>query len=142
MIEKMKKANSSCSVKELCRLFDMSLSSYYYQIQQKELNPKKEKMMIEIKVISQRTGNTYGKRRMLVELLNKGYEVGIYQTASLMKRAQVVAIRPQKKHYYADNGKEQKYFPNLLNRQFSPKTANTYWVGDITYGAPSLRWRH
>jgi putative transposase len=120
----------------------MSLSSYYYQIQQKELNPKKEKMMIEIKVISQRTGNTYGKRRMLVELLNKGYEVGIYQTASLMKRAQVVAIRPQKKHYYADNGKEQKYFPNLLNRQFSPKTANTHWVGDITYGAPSLRWRH
>ena len=47
----------------------MSLSSYYYQIQQKELNPKKEKMMIEIKVISQRTGNTYGKRRMLVELV-------------------------------------------------------------------------
>ncbi len=120
----------------------MSLSSYYYQIQQKELNPKKEKMMIEIKVISQRTGNTYGKRRMLIELLNKGYEVGIYQTASLMKRAQVVAIRPQKKHYYADNGKEQKYFPNLLNRQFSPKTANTYWVGDITYVRTHQGWSY
>ncbi len=99
-------------------------------------------MMIEIKAISQRTGHTYGKRRMLVELLDKGYEVGIYQTASLMKRAQVVAIRPRKKHYYADNGKEQKYFPNLLNRQFSPKTANIRWVGDITYVRTHQGWSY
>ena len=105
MIEKIKKASPSYSVNELSKLFHVSLSSYYHQIQPKELNPEKEKMMIEIKAISQRTGHTYGKRRMLVELLDKGYEIGIYQTASLMKRAQVVAIRPQKKHYYADNGK-------------------------------------
>jgi transposase InsO family protein len=99
-------------------------------------------MMIEIKVIAKRAGNTYGKRRMLVELLDKGYQLGIYQTASLMKRAHVVAIRPQKKHYYPDNGTEQKYFPNLLNRQFNPQTVNTHWVGDITFVRTHQGWSY
>lgn len=98
--------------------------------------------MIEIKAISKKTGNTYGKRRMQAELLDKGYQLGLYQTASLMKRAHVVAIRPQKKHYYPCSGKEQKYFPNLLNRQFNPKTVNTYWVGDITFVRTHQGWSY
>jgi putative transposase len=59
-----------------------------------------------------------------------------------MKRAHVVAIRPQKKHYYPDNGKEQKYFPNLLNRQFNPETINTHWVGDITFVRTHQGWSY
>jgi hypothetical protein len=31
-------------------------------------------------------GHTYGKRRMRVSLNNQGYNIGIYQTATLMKR--------------------------------------------------------
>ena len=142
LIEKIKKANSDYSVNELCVLFTVSLSSYYYQIKPKVLSPEKEQMMVEIKAISQRTGNTYGKRRMLIELLVLGYQLGLYLTASLMKRAHIVAIRPQKKHIYPDNGKEQKYFPNLLNRQFNPKTVNTHWVGDITYVRTHQGWSY
>ena len=46
--------------------------------------------MIEIKAISQNTGDTYGKRRMLFELLDKSYQLSLYQTAYLMKKAQMV----------------------------------------------------
>ena len=41
--------------------------------------------MIEIKAISQNTGDSYGKRRMLLELLDKGYQLSLYQTAYLIK---------------------------------------------------------
>jgi len=58
LIKKIEKANSDYSVNELCVLFTVSLSSYYYQIKPEVLGPKKEQMMIEVKAISQRTGNT------------------------------------------------------------------------------------
>jgi len=76
---------------------------------------------------------------MTVELNNNGFQLGLHQTATLMKKAEVVAIRPMKRHYYPNNGLEDKYFPNLLNREFTPNTLNTHWVGDITYSVPGVQ---
>jgi hypothetical protein len=39
-----------------------------------------------------------------VSLNNQGYNIGIHQTAILMKQANVVAIRPRKRHYCPDAG--------------------------------------
>ena len=50
-----------------------------------------------------------------------------------MSKANIVAIRPKKKHYYPNSGREHKYASNLLKREFYPETHNTHWVGDITY---------
>lgn len=99
-------------------------------------------MIIEIKLIADTTLNSYGKRRHLIKLLEKGYQLGLYQTASLMKRAGVVAIRPVKRHSSPDNGKEDKYFPNLLNREFRRASVNTHWVGDITYVRTHQGWSY
>jgi hypothetical protein len=55
-----------------------------------------------IKQTAIEVGHTYGKRRMRVTLNNQGYNVGVYQTATLMKKANVVAIRPRKHHYYPE----------------------------------------
>jgi hypothetical protein len=57
-------------------------------------------MIVEIKAIATRTNNRYGKRKIHVELINTGFTLGIYQTASLMRDANVVAIRPMKRHDY------------------------------------------
>jgi hypothetical protein len=54
--------------------------------------------------ISIETGYTYGKRRLKHYLNTKGYQIGIYAVASLMKRANIKAIRPKKRHYYPDTG--------------------------------------
>ena len=79
----------------------------------KDWTPEKQKWWLKLRQFPKKKRQY---RRMLTELLDKGYQVGLYQTASWMKRAEVVTTRPRKKYYYADNGKEQKYFPNLLNR--------------------------
>nr|WP_201339814.1 DDE-type integrase/transposase/recombinase [Isorropodon fossajaponicum symbiont] len=89
-----------------------------------------------IKLIKQtaiEVGYTYGKRRMRVVLNNQGYNIGIYQTATLMKKANVVAIRPRKRHYYPNTRLMFKKAKNLLNRVFEQQSINTHWVGDITY---------
>lgn len=136
----MKKAHPDYSIKELCQVFNLSQSSYYYQ--PKGLTSEQEKILVEIKAIANRTNNSYGKRRINVELINAGFTLGIYQTASLMRHANVVATRPMKRHYYPNNGMEDKYFPNLLNREFSPSTVNTHWVGDITYVKTHQGWSY
>ena len=70
---------------------------------------------------------------MRVELQSKGFDIGVYQTATLMKQANIRAIRPRKRHVYKTNECEHRIAPNLLKRQFNPTTLHTYFVGDITY---------
>ncbi len=72
-------------------------------------------------------GHTYGKHRMCVILNNQGYNIGTYQTASLMKKANVVAIRPRKRHYYPNTGTIHKKAGSLLNREFAQQTINMHW---------------
>ena len=103
---------------------------------------EQEKIIIEIKAIANRTNNSYGKRRIHIELLKAKHTLGLYQTVSLMKHANVKAIRPVKQHRYPKNSITDRYFPNLLNRAFSPKTINTHWVGDITYIKTHQGWSY
>jgi hypothetical protein len=130
-VKQIKQVYSHYTASELCQILDVPSSSYYYQAQEPSLTELK--LITQIKCITQETGNTYGKRRMQVELTSLGHDIGLYRTASLMKKADVVAIRPMRKHYYPDAGKEQSYAPNILKRQFNPDTHNTHMVGDITY---------
>ena len=41
---------------------------------------------------------------MKKRLNNHGIDIGIHKTVSLMKEAQIVAIRPRKRHYYPNGG--------------------------------------
>jgi hypothetical protein len=59
-----------------------------------------------IKQTAIEVGPAYGKRRMRVSLNNQGYNIGIHQTAILMKQANIVAICPRKRHYYPDIGNQ------------------------------------
>lgn len=59
-----------------------------------------------------------------------------------MKKAQVVATTPKKKHYYPDAGKGHHKAPHLLEREFNPGTRGTHWVGDITYIRTHQGWSY
>lgn len=99
-------------------------------------------MITTLKMTAIETNNSYGKRRMLKVLHSEGFQLGIYKTASLMKKADIVAINPKKKHHYPDSGDVHRKAPNLLNRQFNPGTINTHWVGDITYIRTHVGWSY
>lgn len=138
----MKKANNNYTITELSALFNVKLSTYYYQQQEKMIRPEEIKMIAAIKSVAVETGNTYGKRRMNEALQLQGFQLGRYKTASLMKKACVVAVNPRKKHYYPDSGEIHRKAPNVLNRAFTPETVNTHWVGDITYIRTHQGWSY
>jgi transposase InsO family protein len=142
MIVKMNKACKKYNTQELCELLKLPRSSYYYQVKAKIANDNTSAMIKFIKQTAIEVGHTYGKRRMRVSLNQQGYDIGVYQTATLMKRANVVAIRPRKRHYYPNAGLMFKKAKNLLNREFEQQTLNTHWVGDITYIKTYQGWSY
>lgn len=126
-----KASNNPYSTSELCQAFEIPASSYYYK--PIGISGYDHKIIESIKVISEASGQTYGKRRINRDLKAMGYTIGVRKTKRLMKLASIIVIVPRKRHYYPDTGQEHKHAPNLLNREFKPKKANTHWVGDITY---------
>ena len=91
----MKKAEPKYKINELCRVFDISLSSYYYKPVVSSLVDIN--LMTLIKAISVDSGNTYGKRRIHVELTELGHDIGLYKTVNLMEKVNIKAIRPKKR---------------------------------------------
>ncbi len=138
----MSKANTGYGITELCTIFNIKLSTYYYQQNEKPIKPEVERMISILKSTAVETHDTYGKRRMHKVLRTEGYEIGMHKTASLMKKANIVAINPKKKHYYPDSGDAHHKATNILNRQFNPGTTDTHWVGDITYIRTHQGWSY
>ena len=135
----MNKAHNEYNVSELCCVLEVAPSTYYYKSSSTE-SPKEIQMENDLLKAFEDSNETYGKRRLLIEMLNKGHFVGIAKIRSLMKKHNLIAINPQKKHYYPDSGEECIYASNVLNRQFKPNTIGTHWVADITFVKTKEGW--
>ena len=112
-------------------LFEVSSSSFYYESKMPTVENKR--LSSEIQRIFTTSAQTYGKRRIQAELKDLGYHVGTHKISNIMKKNQLVVIKPTKKYYCPSSGKEHRYAPNLLKRQFSSAYHNRHYVGDITY---------
>jgi len=139
-MNELKKANADYTITELCRILEVSMSSYYYEPVKPD---EQEQVLLDlIESIAEDSGNTYGRRRIHAELNARDHTIGVYKTASLMNKLNIHAIAPKKKHYYPNSGDEDHYAQNLLKRQFNPDTLNTHWVGDITYIRNHQGWSY
>lgn len=134
----MKKAEPGLNIERLCLLFNLAVSTYYYQPCQKR---GEDNIISIMSNIHRKNFNSYGRRRMKVALHNKGVDLGIYKITSLMKQAGIVAKVPSRPHYYP-SGRQIPNIPNLLKRQFNPEHINTRWVGDITYIRSHQGWSY
>lgn len=108
---------------------------FYYRIKHRAFKLINTRLEIAMKSIHNEMDGIYGKRRMLVELIKKGFKLGLDKVRRLMKKLGLVAKRP-KQHVYPRGGKSSILASNHLNRQFNPATINRYWSGDITIFAP------
>ena len=125
----MRKAEQNLNITHICQLFNVPVSSYYYQ----PVDDQDDVVYREqLKKIHHDNLEAYGRRRMKVAFSNEDINLGVFKISRLMKEANIVAKTPKKPHYYP-SGKEKPDIPNLLKRQFNPSQVNTHWVGDITY---------
>ncbi len=90
----MKKANVDYTITELCRILEVSMSSYYYEPVKPD---EQEQVLLDvIESIVEDSGNTYGRRRIHAELNARDHTIGVYKTAALMKKLNIQAIVPKK----------------------------------------------
>ena len=135
----MKKAYPEYSATELCRVFDVASSSFYFIPTRNKIN---EALEVQIHLIAKEFNYIYGKRRIKRELEKLGVTVSVERVANLMKKLNIKAKTPAKKHYYPTSGQERQYAPNLLKRQFNPGTPNNHWVTDVTYLKTRQGWSY
>lgn len=117
------------SIARQCALLKVSRSSFYHRTNQTEKAVEDEQLMREMDKIHLEEP-TYGKRRMLGELSQKGYGIGVDRVAALMRRMGIEPIYPKPR--LSQPGKGHKIYPYLL-RDLEITDPGHVWCSDITY---------
>ena len=119
------------SLKELLLLLQMAKSSYCYQVKAM----KKDKYVnLRTVIINIFTGSmqSYGYRRIHMELKNKGIHVSEKVVRHIMRDNNLVVPIKRRKKYNSYKGEITPAVPNLIERNFRADKPNTKWLTDIT----------
>ncbi|USE39617.1 IS3 family transposase [Endozoicomonas sp. SCSIO W0465] len=124
-------------VQVLCKVMQVGRSGFYrwqnQQEHQKDSLAKQFRLDSDAQQIFIDSDRSYGSRRMAKALQGKGYNIGRYQAATLMKRLGLV-VKYAKKFKVTTNSKHKlPVAENLLNREFAVTEANRVYTTDITY---------
>lgn len=122
------------SVVMLCRAMKVSRSGYYdclkrplsvRSVEDQQLWPKVERMHHQCR-------EAYGAKRLRDELRKVGVRCSKHRIARL-KRANRLWTRRHRRFVFTSKADPaHARYPNVLNRQFTTKSANRVWVGDVT----------
>lgn len=129
-------------VSAMCRVMDLSRSSYYEWLYRPASGRAKEdeemSAMINEAFVEGRA--TYGSRRIRQKLVQKKVTVSRRRVTRLMKESNLAVKTKRKFKATTDSNHNQPIAPNLLDRKFDVSELNRYWVGDITYVPTEEGW--
>lgn len=94
---------------------------------------RNKKLMVEIKKVHHESRQTYGPIRIRQELASMGIQVGRDHILHLRKEMGLICAQKRKFRVTTDSNHDQPYWPNLLDRQFSPPSPQLAYTTDITY---------
>jgi transposase InsO family protein len=122
------------TITQMCVWIEVSRSGFY---EWRDRPPsatelRHEELDIEIKRLFDASDGTYGYRRIHVELLRAGWDVGEEQVRARMRWLGLVACQPRPYKTTTVAGGESAA-PDLVCRVFAADAPGTKLVGDITY---------
>lgn len=123
-------------VQVVCQVLRLSRSAYYSWLSSKSTSNNHKENQVQTSIITtfQQHRRRYGVRRMVVELKEKGINIGSYQVRQLMQKNGLKAIQPRSFVPRTTNSRHPyPISPNLLLERPFPVAPNEVWVGDITY---------
>jgi len=132
----------------MCDVVEVSPAGY--QAWRKRTTPSDralldEILMARVRILFERSNETYGSPRIHADLKDEGVHVGRKRVARLMRQGGMTARRPRRWTRTTDSNHAQPIAPNVLARQFDVRTSfdangvravrepNRVWVSDITY---------
>ena len=107
----------------------LARSTFYYYLKEKQDKYVIEKQ--EIQEIFVNSKNTYGYRRITLELRRKGYAINHKPVFKLMKMLKIRG-KQRKSKYKSYRGEVGKIAPNVLNREFNTNAPYTKLTTDVT----------
>lgn len=127
------------SISAMCKVLQLPRSTYYYEATECE---SEDNIISAIVEIFHANRQTYGTRRIKVELKKKGLIVSRRRIGRIMKEQGLVSkytVAQFKPHKTASNDSRQI---NELNRQFDQKEELAVVVSDLTYVRVNKRWHY
>lgn len=130
------------SIRLLCRVLEVSKSSYYKWISNNRISKKSEysALVDKIELLHNDSRKTYGSPRIFQKLKQVGVKISKNTVAKLMNENNIKAKTKKKFKITTDSKHSLNISPNLLARNFRPKNVNQAWCGDITYIHTSEGW--
>ena len=122
-------------IARMCEVLGIARSSYYKALTKSETPRAKEKEELKdvIHRIYDESKGRYGSPKIHKILTEKeGYKISEKRVQKLMREMNLYSITVKKYKHYS-NKKVVEGLENVLKRDFSTKTINEKWVGDITY---------
>ena len=118
----------------MCKVLNVSRSSYYKYLSKKPCKRELENQMIESKILYIYTVSKkrYGSPKINKALQELGINISLKRTQRIMRRMGIKSIIIKK---YRPTSSKNKVMEkeNILKRDFSTNTINEKWVTDITY---------
>ena len=115
----------------MCRFFTVSRSGYYGYVSRKDIPSKDLPLAEKIKECQEKSGKTYGYRRVHIWLERQGLHHNPKTILRVMQKYNLLSVVRRKK--YRNYGEYLHHYPNLLNRDFKAERPNQKWVTDISY---------
>jgi transposase InsO family protein len=130
------------SVARMCRQLGVSRTGYC----QWRVRPPSERSMAnatldaQVAAIHARSKRSYGRPRIVGNLLEQGVHVGHERVRNSMKRQDLSPVYKRPYRVTTDSAHKKPIAPNVLNRRFDGWQVNQAWVADITYIATAEGW--
>ncbi len=120
------------SLKELLSVFNLSKSSYFYQVNTLKKPDKYERHRKLIKYFFAESRKTYGYRRIKLDLRDINISISEKIIRRLMREENLIVATIKRKKYSSYMGEISPAVDNIINRDFYSDKPNDKWLTDIT----------
>ena len=132
------------SISGMCRALEVVRGSYYSWCSRAESNKKKRDKFLtaEISAAHEKSRRIYGSPKIHRELCSRGIKCGHNRIAKLMKLNGIRAKMTKRfKKQFSSVG-DAVAAPNVVNRNFNPKSRDLVYVLDTTFVWTSIGWAY
>lgn len=127
------------SVSRSCRVLGVSRSGFY-EAKRRASAAVVCKASVHVRAAFAASHQSYGSRRMLTELANRGVTLGRFKIRRLMRQAGLKPVWKRKFVHTTDSKHDLPTAANVLARRFNPAAPNVAYVSDITYIRTGAGW--